>query len=165
MARVSEKALRPRQYVFNRLPASRLPAFAGRVKKLKDEETKEAQAVSAALSASKRRQAARHAENIMAGITTTNPETEQIGALERELEELRERKRTLYGQLRAKIAAKKEGSGGDAMRTTGGVSARDVERSDAINRRMVSRDGSVLSDGKELGDDNGANGKGGNGGK
>lgn len=100
MARVSEKALRPRQYVFNRLSAERIAALAPGVRKLREQEKRQALSARAARRAADRHIAARHAENIMAGVTRPVPETDQIGELEKELEELRQKKRQLFEQLR-----------------------------------------------------------------
>lgn len=60
-------------------------------------------------------EAARHANNIMDGVQQVDPENETIRALEKELEELKERRRTLFAELRKTLDsgdAKKEGKGG-----------------------------------------------------
>lgn len=103
MARISEKAVRPRQYVFNRLSKSRLAILAPGVIKLREQERRQVLSARAARRAAERHLAARHADNIMAGITELIPESDQIGELERELEELRTRKQQLFEQLRQSL--------------------------------------------------------------
>lgn len=100
MARVSAKALRPRQYVFNRLPEEKIKALSGAVKKLKEKEKHDAVAARAATRAVKEHQAARHAEKIILGIREMEPESEAIRQLEKELEELRQRKKYLFEKLK-----------------------------------------------------------------
>lgn len=100
MARVSGKALRPRQYVFNRLPEEKIKALSGAVKKLKEKEKHDAVAARAATRAVKEHQAARHAEKIVLGIREMEPESEAIRQLEKELEELRQRKKYLFDKLK-----------------------------------------------------------------
>lgn len=46
-----------------------------------------------------RNEAARHAQNILDGKREADPENEQIRALEKELEELQQQKRQLFGKL------------------------------------------------------------------
>lgn len=103
MARVSEKALRPREYVFNRLSAERIAQLTPGVRKLMKKEREAAAQARAAEAAREASEAARHAENIIAGVQTPDPESEAIRALEKELEELREKKRRLYVQLKKKL--------------------------------------------------------------
>lgn len=105
MARISEKALRPRQYVFTRLTAERIAQLTPGVRKLKDQEKRHALTTRAAMRAAERHVAARHAENIMAGITTAQPESDQIASLERELYDLRQRKRRMFESLRRSLAS------------------------------------------------------------
>lgn len=104
MARVSDKALRPRQYVFNRLSAERITALAPGVRKLRDYERRQmVQARATRRIAEQRHMAARHAERLMKGVKESGAETEEIGELEKELEELRSRKRQLFEQLRQSL--------------------------------------------------------------
>lgn len=103
MARISEKAVRPRQYVFNRLSKSRLATLAPGVTNLREQERRQVLSARAARRAAERHLAARHADNILAGITELIPESDQIGELERELEELRTRKQQLFEQLRQSL--------------------------------------------------------------
>lgn len=105
MARISEKALRPRQYVFTRLTPERIAQLTPGVRKLREQEKRQALTTRAAMRAAERHVAARHAENIMAGITTAQPESEQIASLERELHDLRQRKRRMFESLRRSLAA------------------------------------------------------------
>lgn len=100
MARVSAKALRPRQYVFARLSADRIALLSGGVRKLLDSEMYATTRARASANLIERREAARHAEDIMASIQTADAETEQIRALEAELDELRDRKKRLFVMLR-----------------------------------------------------------------
>lgn len=105
MARISEKALRPRQYVFTRLTPERIAQLTPGVRKLREQEKRQALTTRAAMRAAERHVAARHAENIMAGITTAQPESDQIASLERELHDLRQRKRRMFDSLRRSLAA------------------------------------------------------------
>lgn len=104
MARISEKALRPRQYVFTRLTPERIAQLTPGVRKLREQEKRQALTTRAAMRAAERHVAARHAENIMAGITTAQPESDQIASLERELHDLRQRKRRMFESLRRSLA-------------------------------------------------------------
>lgn len=104
MARISEKALRPRQYVFTRLTPDRIAQLTPAVRKLKDQERRNALSSRAAIQAAERHVAAKHAENIMAGITTSQPENRHIAALEQELSELRQRRRRMCERLRKALA-------------------------------------------------------------
>lgn len=105
MARISEKALRPRQYVFNRLSAERIARLTSGVRKLQESERRQSVNTRAAARAADRHVAARHAENIMAGLRHAVAETDEIGVLEKELEELRRRKRDLFEMLRKSLGA------------------------------------------------------------
>lgn len=100
MARVSEKALRPRQYVFNRLSADRIAQLAPGVQKLMEQERQAAASERAAQVAREATEAARHAQNIMSGVQAADPESDTIRALEKELEELQEKKRSLFAELK-----------------------------------------------------------------
>lgn len=115
MARVSEKALRPRQYVFNRLSAEQMTRLIPGIKKLRDEERAAAAHARAARIEREVIEAARHANNIMDGVQQADPEHELIRALEKELEELKERRRALFAELKKTLDsgdAMKEGKGG-----------------------------------------------------
>lgn len=103
MARVSEKALRPREYVFNRLSAERIAQLSPGVQKLMKVERVAATRARAAEAAREASEAARHAQNIISGVQTPDPESEAIRALEKELEELQDKKRRLYAQLKKKL--------------------------------------------------------------
>lgn len=109
MARVSEKALRPREYVFNRLSAERIAQLAPGVRDLMERERSAAAEARAAQAAREATEAARHAENIIAGVQTPDPESEAIRALEKELEELQEKKRRLFAQLKKRLESSSEG--------------------------------------------------------
>lgn len=110
MARVSEKALRPRQYVFNRLSPERMSQLRPAVRKLREEEQAALKSAREARATQERTEAARHAQNIMAGVQTPDPESDSIRGLQKELEELHEKKRRLFAQL------KKSLDSGDAKR-------------------------------------------------
>lgn len=105
MARVSEKALRPRQYVFNRLSAERIAQLAPGVQKLMEQERQAAANARAAQVAREATEAARHAQNIMDGVQAVDPESDTIRALEKELEELQEKKRSLFAELKRRLDA------------------------------------------------------------
>lgn len=111
MARISEKALRPRQYVFNRLPMERKKKLEERVKKLLERERITSLSARANVRAVEETQAAKHAERILEGKHKPEPENDHIRALEKELEELRQKKKTLYETLKKALDsddAKKE---------------------------------------------------------
>lgn len=128
MARVSEKALRPRQYVFNRLSTEQITRLTPGVKKLREEERAVAARARGARKEREISEAARHAKNIMDGVQRVDPESDSIRALEKELEELKERRRTLFAELRETLDskdAKKEGK--VAVKTENKVEDKDME--------------------------------------
>lgn len=139
MARVSRKALRPRQYVFNRLSSSRIKRLQEGVKKLREKEMLDMMAARAAVRALGRSEAARHAENIMAGIKQSDPENDQIQALEKELEELRQKKRSLFATLKKTLDTDAAASAKDVE--MGVVSPAGKERSEerSMNRKDSTR--------------------------
>ncbi|CAN8069327.1 unnamed protein product [Agarophyton chilense] len=103
MARVSKKALRPRSYVLGRLSPERIHRLQGGVRKLLEKERLEALKARAAVRAVERTEAQRHAENILAGIQEADPGNDQVRALVKELEELRQKKRILFVALVKKL--------------------------------------------------------------
>lgn len=103
MARVSDKALRPRQYIFTRLSTERIAQLAPGVQRLLEQERSQVASARAARAARERNEAARHAENIMAGLQTPDPESDSIRALQKELDELLERKKQLFAQLKKSL--------------------------------------------------------------
>lgn len=103
MARVSQKALRPRQYVFNRLSPERMVQLRPAVRKLRENERAALKTAQEARAATERTEAARHAQNIMAGLQTPDPESDSIRALQKELEELQEKKQLLFAQLKQSL--------------------------------------------------------------
>lgn len=129
MARISEKALRPRQYVFNRLSSDRIRKLRPGVKKLLEQEKMHAVAARAEVRAAERSEAARHAENIVAGIKEADPENEQIRLLEKELEELRQKKRSLFATLKK------------TLDTDAAANSKDPDMKDSSKRRESSQNG------------------------
>lgn len=100
MGRVSKKALRPRAYVLNRLTAQQIERLTPGVNKLRQYEHQQAQKLRKRVEESQRQQAARHAHNIMNGKQQVDPESALIVALEKELEELKQKKRNLFACLK-----------------------------------------------------------------
>lgn len=140
MARISEKALRPRQYVFNRLSAERIARLTSGVRKLRESEKRQSVNARAATRAADRHVAARHAENIMAGLRQAVPESDEIGVLEKELEELRRRKRDLFDMLRKSLGADSHAiAHGDVSGDVSGDVRGDVsgDMSEDVVRRTV----------------------------
>ncbi|KAI0560439.1 hypothetical protein FGB62_112g223 [Gracilaria domingensis] len=103
MARVSKKALRPRSYVLGRLTPERLHCLRGGVRKLLEKERLEKLKARAAVRAVERTEARRHAENILAGVQEAEPGNEQLRALGKELNELRQKKLSLFAALKKKL--------------------------------------------------------------
>ena len=113
MARVSEKALRPRQYVFHKLPPERSEKLGRLVRVLLDRERIEELEARDAVRRHDRNEAARHAQSILEGRKHPSPETEQIRALELELEDLNRQRGQLFEALQKELkqsstVAKKE---------------------------------------------------------
>lgn len=99
MAKLSEKASRPRQYVFHHLCKSRIESLSPSISKLCEQERQQTLNMRAARFAAERHPASRHADNIMASGTSKIPESDEIEELELKLEVLRARKQQLFERL------------------------------------------------------------------
>lgn len=107
MARVSEKALRPRQYVFHRVSGRRRALVRAGVQRVLAGERAEGAQAREAVRQHERNEAARHARGILDGKWQADAENEQLRALEGELADLEKRKRGLFEQLRKLLEGRK----------------------------------------------------------
>lgn len=97
MARISDKALRPRQYVFNRFSSPRIAALAPAIRELRQRERRHA-----ASSPSPERPSAQPSSSPVPNHAQL-PRSDQILALESELNDLRSQKRQLFDTLRTTL--------------------------------------------------------------
>lgn len=131
MPRVSEKALRPRQYIFHRVSPEQVTKLAPAIKKLLDQEREADGRARVARAERVKIEAARHAKNIMSGVQCADPESDTIRALERELEELKEKRRTLFVHLKraldsdeAKVESKEVATSSAVIKTESKVESK-----------------------------------------
>lgn len=110
MARLSEKALRPRQYVFNSLSATRVAALEPGIRRLRERERREtvtrrhSLARKQPVAEAQQQTAVEPVKDVKADLgADAEADAEEIGELERELTQLQRRKRHLFEELKRSL--------------------------------------------------------------